>query len=122
MENLILVDGYHLPPFLFDEWLTVVDNVFSYNFENQDDITLWKWNSKNKFTTKLVYEHLSTVGNTKTFCHIWKSKLPYKIKIFTWLLEKGAILTKDNMVKRNWLGNPSCIFCDQLETIDHLFF
>jgi len=53
-----------LPPFLFDEWLTVVDNVFSYNFENQDDITLWKWNSKKKFTTKSVYEHLSTVGNT----------------------------------------------------------
>jgi hypothetical protein len=39
-----------------------------------------------------------------------------------WLMENGAILTKDNMIKRNWKGNPECYFCDQHETINHLFF
>jgi hypothetical protein len=56
------------------------------------------------------------------FQHIWKSQIPYKIKIFNWLLENNAILTKENMVKRNWDGNLSCVFCDQLETVEHLFF
>lgn len=52
----------------------------------------------------------------------WKSKIPYKIKIFTWLLENNAILTRDNMVKTKWAGKSTCVFCDQLETIEHLFF
>ena len=58
----------------------------------------------------------------RSFRHIWKSKIPYKIKIFTWLLKNKVILTKDNMVKNKWPGNPSCSFCSQLETVDHLFF
>jgi hypothetical protein len=31
-------------------------------------------------------------------------------------------MTKDNMTKRKWTGNPTCVFCNQLETRDHLFF
>jgi hypothetical protein len=41
---------------------------------------------------------------------------------FMWLVEQRAILTKDNMLVRNWQGDPSCYFCDSLETVDHLFF
>jgi hypothetical protein len=26
------------------------------------------------------------------------------------------------MKKRKWEGNPICVFCDQVETISHLFF
>jgi len=111
-----------LPSLLFDEWLALIGSVFSYNFENQNDVILWKWNNKKVFTTKSVYNHLSAEENTNAYKHIWKSKIPHKIKIFTWLLERGVILTKDNLVKRKWDGNPSCMFCDQLETIDHLFF
>jgi hypothetical protein len=41
-----------------------------------------------------------------SFKIIWKSKLSEKIKIFTWLVAQGAILTKDNMLKRKWQGSP----------------
>jgi hypothetical protein len=34
----------------------------------------------------------------------------------------GALLIKDNLRKRNWQGDPSCVFCDCVETIAHLFF
>jgi hypothetical protein len=34
----------------------------------------------------------------------------------------NAILTKDNMIKQNWQGDPSCYFCDQAETVNHLLF
>jgi hypothetical protein len=33
---------------------------------------------------------------------IWKMKIPLKIKIFGWYLRRGVILTKNNLVKRNW--------------------
>lgn len=53
--------------------------------------------------------------------YIWKLKVPLKIKIFMWFLHKGVILTKDNLAKRRWQGCKKCCFCDQEETIHHLF-
>ena len=39
-----------------------------------------------------------------------------------WFLQRKVILTKDNLVKRNWQGCTKCCFCDQEEIIQHLFF
>ena len=47
-------------------------------------------------------------------------KASLKIKNFLWYLRREVILTKDNLVKRNWQGS-SC-FCHKQETIKHLFF
>jgi hypothetical protein len=38
-----------------------------------------------------------------------------------WLVEQRAILTKDNMKKRNWKGDTD-YFCGQFETTNHLLF
>ncbi|TVU50202.1 hypothetical protein EJB05_01564, partial [Eragrostis curvula] len=38
------------------------------------------------------------------------------------LPQNNAILTRENMVKRKWLGDPKCCFCEQLESADHLMF
>jgi hypothetical protein len=52
---------------------------------------------------------------------IWKMKIPLKNKIFAWYLRRGVILTKDNLIKRNW--HKTCIFfCLQDEIIKHFFF
>ena len=32
-----------------------------------------------------------------------------------------VILTKNNLIKRWWVGSPRCCFCDHDETIQHLF-
>jgi hypothetical protein len=45
-----------------------------------------------------------------------------KIKIFVWFLIKGVVLTKDNLLKRNWKGDEKCCFCNNKETFEHLFF
>jgi hypothetical protein len=42
--------------------------------------------------------------------YIWKVKIPEKIKIFMWLVEQKAILTKDNMVKRKLTAGPAWLF------------
>jgi hypothetical protein len=54
--------------------------------------------------------------------YLWKIKLSLKIKVFLWLLYKEAILTKDNLAKRNWHGNERCCFCNNFEIVQHLFF
>jgi len=52
----------------------------------------------------------------------WKAKIPLKIKTFMWLIKHNAILTKDNLIKRKWRGDPQYRFCSEPETVNHLFF
>jgi hypothetical protein len=104
---------------MFDQWLEIVNSGYNFSYKTEDDWVSWRWGGKNKYTTKSVYEHLNEHDHGYNFKHIWKSKIPYKIKIFTWLLERNAILTKDNMIRRKWAGDPSCVFCDGTETVDH---
>jgi hypothetical protein len=59
-------------------------------------------------------------GDLKKF--IWKIKVPLKIRIFMWFTHNKVVLTKDNLKKHNWHGCSRCCFCDQDETIQHLFF
>jgi hypothetical protein len=47
---------------------------------------------------------------------------PTKNKIFLWYLGKGVTLTKDNLSKRKWKGGNKCSFCNNDESIQHLFF
>ena len=54
--------------------------------------------------------------------YIWCAKLPTKIKVFMWYLKKGVILTKVNLVRRNWHGDKSCAYYHVPESIQHLFF
>lgn len=111
-----------LSPLLFHQWLQLLDRLYSFPFENRKDVVAWKWNKSGHFSTKSVYEHITKADKGQGYKHIWKAKIPYKIKFFLWLLELNAVLTKENMIKRKWFGDPSCYFCSAVETTDHLFF
>ena len=53
--------------------------------------------------------------------YLWKLKIPLKVKIFMWFLDRKVVLTKDNLSKRNWHGCTKCSFCAAEETVEHLF-
>ena len=38
-----------------------------------------------------------------------------------WFLHRKVVLTKDNLAKRNWKGDPHCPFCGNNESVEHLF-
>jgi hypothetical protein len=38
-----------------------------------------------------------------------------------WFLSNRVLLTKDNLAKRKWTGSQKCCFCNNNETVDHLF-
>jgi hypothetical protein len=67
--------------------------------------------------------YLDLMNEDAQFLHkyLWKLKTPLKIKIFMWFLHTKVLLTKDNLVKRNWNGSTKCCFCDSMETVRHLF-
>jgi hypothetical protein len=35
---------------------------------------------------------------------------------------KGLFFLKNNLIKRNWHGSKTCVFCTHNEMIKHLFF
>lgn len=53
---------------------------------------------------------------------IWKALIPLKIKILMWIFFRDAILTRENLQKRKWLGNPSCSFCSEKVSPDIYFW
>ena len=111
-----------LPSLLFEQWIEVVNNIYNHAFEDRADVPIWKWSKNSVFSTKSVYDSLTKEDTGRHFNHIWKAKVPYKIKIFMWLVENNVILTKDNLIRRHWVGDPICKFCTTHESIDHLFF
>ena len=91
------------------------------NLSDVPDTLQWKLSRSGVFSVKSMYADLINTGTIPRTVHIWKVKVPLKIKVFMWFVHKGVILTKDNLVKRKWEGSKRCCFCDQDETIEHLF-
>lgn len=53
---------------------------------------------------------------------IWKPKVPYKVKCFTWFLEQQVVLTHENLNKRGHQLASRCYLCgEQDEPVKHLF-
>jgi hypothetical protein len=88
----------------------------------QKDKSIWIWEAKRKFSVKSMYAHLCSADAEKPNKNLWKAKIPLKIKIFMWLIQLNAILTKDNLAKRKWQGDKRCSFCNEEESTVHLFF
>ena len=106
----------------WDRWLELVQKLMHIQMSVEPDVFVWNLTTTGSFTVKSMYLDLLN-GHTRYLRkYIWKMKVPLKIKIFMWFLHRRVILTKDNLVKRNWNGNKLCCFCDKEESIQHLFF
>jgi cyanate permease len=53
---------------------------------------------------------------------IWKLAIPPRVQFFLWLLANNKTLTRDNLAKRREVNDPSCLFCNEQESVVHLFF
>jgi hypothetical protein len=105
-------------------WNALLLRLADIQLSDVPDEFCWNLHKSGAFSVDSMYNnaliHLDTpVDDNKM---IWKMKIPPKTKVFGWYLHRGVILTKDNLAKRNWHGNKSCVFCHHDETIKHLFF
>jgi hypothetical protein len=103
-------------------WSNLLPRITNIELSQDEDEFRWNLNQNGEFSVKshylaLIYNDVPNVNK-----RLWKLKAPLKIKIFLWYLCRGVILTKDNLVKRNWQGSKQCCFCNKDETIQHLFF
>jgi hypothetical protein len=89
---------------------------------NQRDRFVWRLYQNGLFSIKSMYRALLIAKVFPYNTLIWKLKLPLKIKVFMWYLYKGVVLTKDNLVRRQWQGDKKCCFCSSGESIQHLLF
>lgn len=105
-----------------ENWDQIVHDIANVHLSDGVDVVKWKFGSKGHFSVKSVYNALTVNDSGPYHAKIWKGNIPAKIKIFLWLILNNAILTKDNMVKRKWQGDPSCYFCNPHESANHLLF
>ena len=106
----------------WEEWLRLVRRLMEVQLSQQPDELRWKLTKSGVFTVKSMYIDVINSNSIPTSKHVWDVKVPLKIKVFMWFVHKQVILTKDNLIKRNWTGPARCSFCDRDETIKHLFF
>ena len=105
-----------------DQWEWVVSEAKKYTLNDILDTVFWKLCRNKRLTTKSVYNWLERDLAGPNYKWIWKTSIPLKIKIFLWQLFQNDVLTRDNLRKRKWPGNPVCSFCTNMETANHLFF
>ena len=103
-------------------WHDLVARISHVLLNDNADVFRWNLNQSGMFTVSSMYSALISNGNVQFDKHLWKLKMPLKIKIFMCYLKRGVILTKDNLVRWNWNGSKHCCFCSSDETIQHLFF
>jgi hypothetical protein len=104
-------------------WEALLQRLANVHLTDGRDEFHWNLHESGKFSVASMYNaliltDLPVLDNKK----IWKMKIPLKNKKFAWYLRRGVILTKDNLIKRNWHGSKRCVFCTHDETIKHLFF
>jgi hypothetical protein len=102
-------------------WNLIMTDVEEFQLQDVEDRIVWKLGKNKMFSVKYMYNALTKSVSGPNHKRIWKGRVPPKIKIFMWLMSNDAILTKGNMIRRKWSGSPKCHFCDQDETINHLF-
>lgn len=93
---------------------------------NEEDCAVWKSSPdayKHVFSTKntwsLLHQQAQTVDWHKS---LWFKHHTPKFAFFTWLAIQNRLTTGDRMLQWSSSINPACVFCNQLETRDHLFF
>ena len=102
-------------------WHNLVGRLAHISFTSEKDRLKWTLTPYGVFTVRSMYRALINNGIVFNNKFIWKLKLPFKVKIFVWCLLKGVVLTKDNLVKRNWQEDLSCCSCHKNKFIRHLF-
>jgi hypothetical protein len=83
------------------KWLELIGKINNVTLDQGRDIFRWDLNTFGTFSVRYMYVHL--LNQHAPFRHkfIWKLKIPFKIKIFFWYLQRCIILTKNNLARKN---------------------
>ena len=78
-----------------------------------EDEVWWKGDEKDTYKVSKAYRKMNHNQQPSSWPlkNIWKSKIPYKVACFVWLLANEAVLTQENLMKRGIILSPRCFLC-----------
>ena len=82
---------------------------------------VWKLTINGLFTVKSMYKDMMNGHTWFLRKYLWKLKIPVKIKVFVWFLNRKVLQSKDNIARRKWQGCTKCSFCGSEEMVEHFF-
>lgn len=105
------------------EWDELLRCLGQVTKSTQPDTVRWMLETSGNYTTRSLYKHLLNPGVAHTaMTEIWQAKIPLKVKIFIWLLNKDRIQAAEQLKKKKWKGPANCKMCNQIETPSHIMF
>ena len=105
----------------WDAWSHLCHRLMNVHLGDTPVMFVWRLTSSGVFTVKSMYEDLMNEHARFLRTYLWKLKIPLKIKIFMWFLNRKVLLTKDNLARRNWQGCSKCPLCGLEEIVKNLF-
>lgn len=122
-ENLMLTFRTNVSASTMNLWWELCNLVESTSLSYEEDHILWNFTLTCKYSVQSLYVVINHRGVIPKFVSsVRKVVIPPRVQFFLWLLSKNRLLTRDNLVKRRDVSDPSCLFCNEHESIPHLFF
>lgn len=92
--------------------------------EGTPDQVTWVLEKKGFFSTKSLYKFLAYGGFPNRIAgHLWKCRIPLKIKFFLCQIFNNKLQCGHSLKKRGWKGEENCCLGDsRIETVNHIFF
>jgi hypothetical protein len=95
----------------------------SIQFSDEDDAIAWQYQSSGKYYVQTLYFIINNRGVKQAFTPVmWKIPVPSKLHVFLQSLANNKVLTRDNLAKRKTIDDKTSLFCNENESVLHLFF
>jgi hypothetical protein len=100
-------------------WVGLVEFWPGCNWLRPIDRPMWKWTKNRQFGMQSMYRDLCRNCVDRSFRHIWKAKIPLKIKIQMWLIWHNSIPKITWWEETGWatLGVSSVMILNQFTII-----
>ena len=85
---------------LGDDYNDLITQCSNFLLSEEEDNSVWLLGGKS-FSVNSLYKEMKSSQIAVPSNFLWKTRLPYKIKVFLWLVRYKKILTKDNLFKRH---------------------
>ena len=105
--------------------LDILHHIASFELPSEviGDRPMWLASKNGRFSIKSairILQPMEPMGEEK-WAWIWRTRLPYRIQMFLWLLQHQKIMTNAEQFRRKLSSMPQCdICCEGVEDLDHL--
>jgi hypothetical protein len=121
-EGLAIRFRRYLDQESISQWRELCALVDEVELEQGKDQISWHLENSGKFSTKSLYFKLSQGISVAQFKDMWESKVPLKIKIFSWQLALDRLPSSLQIATRHGPATGDCALCGAPEDAIHIFF